>query len=256
MKRVYLSLLIVFAFINVNMKSFAQKTVVNETSENLGGSVNPAFSVFIENADYKTVLKSWKALFEDHRGKIETSKKDVNISNTEFPMLSSTPIAVFSRITEDKLGVKLIVAFNKEGQYVCTKYLPSETEIAKKIVYDFAVSVKKGMVQAELDEASKLLDNLRDKNKDLLNDKSGMEKDIQSYNKKINKIEVDLVDNSKMTAEEKAKKEKDVQNYKKKITELESNIDKNVQQQTDIKTKIENQVKVVEDLKIKLDAVD
>jgi DNA repair exonuclease SbcCD ATPase subunit len=256
MKKITFILMIACALIMINSISFAQKTVVTETTENLGGTVNPAFSVFIENAEYKAVLNAWKTLFEDHRGKIATSKKDINISNAEFPLLSTTPVAVFSRITSDKLGVKVVAAFNKEGQYVCTKYLPNETEVAKKIIYDFAVSIKREMVQAELDAANKILDKMRDENKDLLNKIEGLNKDIQSYNKKINKTETDILEKTDMTADDKAKKEKEISDYKAKISGAENAIKENDQKLTQLKVKIENQVKTVEDVKTKLDAVD
>jgi hypothetical protein len=256
MKKNVLYLLIFFMAMALHLRSIAQKTIVNESTENLGGTVNPCFSVFIDSADYKTVLNSWKTLFGDHRGKIVTSKKDINISNAEFPLLSTTPVAVFSRITYDKIGVKIVAAFNKEGQYVCTKYLPTETEVAKKIVYDFAVSIKKGMVQAQLDAASKMLDKQRDENKDLLNKIEGLNKDIQSYNKKISKAQMEMLEKTDMTTEDKAKKEKEISGNKTNIAKAQKTIDDTQKNISDLKTKIENQVKVVEALKIKLNAVD
>jgi hypothetical protein len=256
MKKITVISLMVFALITINLKLMAQKTVVNETNEHLGGTVNPAFSVFIENAEYKTVLKAWKTFFEDHKGKVESSKNDVSIADAEFTLLSSTPVAVFSRVTEDKTGVKIVAAFNKEGQYICTKFLPAETEIVKKNIYDFAVSVKKNMVQAEIDDATKLLENLKSKNKDLVDKKSGLEKDIQTYNKKIKKVEDEMIKNPEMTAEDKAKQEKEIQNLKLKISEAENNIKTNDMEQSEMKAKIENQVKVVTDLQAKFDAVD
>jgi hypothetical protein len=224
MKKIATSFLIVFLYMMMHLTSFAQKTIVNETSENLGGSVNPAFTVFIENAEYKTVLKAWKALFEEHKGKIETNKNDVNVSNVVFPLLSSTPVAVFSRIMEDKTGVKITAAFTKEGQYVSGSRLPAETETVKKIMYDFAVSIKKNMIQEKLDDATKDLEKLQDKNKDLVNKKASLEKDIQNYNEKIK--------------------------------QAESDIQENIQQQAESKTKIESQTKLVEEFKTKLGSVE
>jgi hypothetical protein len=256
MKKIVTSFLIVFIFLMYNTSVFAQKTIVSETTENLGGTVNPAFSVFIDSADYKTVLKAWKTLFEDHRGKVVTAKKDINISNAEFPLLSTTPVAVFSRITSDKIGVKVVAAFNKAGQYVCTKFLPTETEAAKKIVYDFAVSIKKGMVQNQLDAANKLLEKQRDENKSLLNNIEGLNKDIQSYNKKISKAQMDMLEKTDMTAEDKAKKDKEISTNKTNIAKAQKTIDDTQQKLTDLKAKIENQVKVVEAVKNKFAAVD
>jgi hypothetical protein len=247
---------IFLAMMVITLRSFAQKTVVTETKEHLGGTVNPAFSVFIENAEYKTVLKAWKTYFEDHKGKVETSKNDVTISDAVLTSLSATPVAIFSSILEEKTGVKIIAAFTKEGQYVCTKYLPSETIIVKKIVYDFALSIIKEMVQKEIDDALKVLEDLRDKNRNLVDKKAGLEKDIQSYNKKIEKMEGDILKDTEMTAEDKAKQEKDIQNQKSKISEAESDIKTNEQQQSEMKVKVENQVKVVEDLKTKMGSID
>jgi hypothetical protein len=256
MKRITASFLILIALMAINIQSFSQKTIVTETKEHLGGTINPAFSVFIENAEYKTVLKAWKTLFEDHNGKVESSKNDISVADAEFTLLSSTPVAVFSRVTEDKTGVKIVAAFNKEGQYVCTKFLPAETEIVKKNLYDFAVNIKKGMVQKEIDDAAKLLENLKNDNKNLVDKKTGLEKDIQSYNKKIKKAETEILENPQMTPEDKAKQDKEIQNYKMKISVAENDIKTNEQQQSEMKIKIENQVKAVESLKAKYDAVD
>jgi Skp family chaperone for outer membrane proteins len=212
--------------------------------------------VFIENADYKTVFNAWKSLFAEHNGKIETKKNDVNISNAVFPTISPATIAVFSRIINDKTGIKIIAAINKDGQYITSSRLPDETENAKKIIYDFAISIKKEMVQAELDAANKTLEKLRDENKDVLNKTEGLNKDIQSYNKKVSKAEMEILEKTDMTADDRAKKAKEESNYKAKISETEKTINENEQKLTQIKVKIENQVKVVEDLKIKLNEVD
>lgn len=256
MKKITLSILIVCVLTMMNMISFAQKTVVTETNEHLGGTVNPSFSVFIENAEGKNVVKSWKTTFENHKGKVETSKNDVIIEDVIMSKVSTTPIAVFSRITEEKTGVKIISAYTKEGQYICTKYLPTETETIKNFIYDFAVKVKKEMVQKEIDEATKQLDKLKDNNNNLIDKKSGLEKDILSYNKKIKKAEDEIISNPNMLAEDKAKQDKDILNQKLKISEAEQNIKENETQQSEMKVKIESQTKVVDDLKAKYDAVD
>ncbi len=224
MKKITTTCLLILVFVALNLTSIAQKTVVNETSENLGGSLNPAFTVFIENAEYKTVMKAWKSLFEDKKGKVETSKNDVNVSNAVFPLLSSTPVAVFSRILEDKTGVKITVAFTKEGQYISGSRMPAEAQTVKKIVYDFVVSIKKKMIQDKLEEANKDLEKLQDKNKDLVNRKASLEKDIQNYNDKIK--------------------------------QAESDIQENIKQQEESKAKIESQTKLVEETKTKLGSVD
>jgi hypothetical protein len=224
MKKTFLILSAFLAFIAINTRSYAQKTVVNETTENLGGAVNPAFTVFIENAEYKTVSKAWKAMIDEHKGKIETSKNDINATNAVFPMLSTSPVSIFSRLIEDKTGVRITAAFSKDGQFVAGDKMPSEAESVKKTIYDCAISIKKKMVQDKLDDATKDLGKLQDKNKDLVNKKASLEKDIQNYNEKIKQAEAD--------------------------------IQTNIQQQSESKIKIESQTKLVEDLKLKLGQVD
>lgn len=224
MKKIFLTSLILSALMIQCGWLSAQKTQINETTENLGGATNPAFSVFIENADYKYVVKQWKALLESNKGKVETSKNDVNASNVILPLLSSNTVAVFSKVIEDKTGVKLVAAFSKDGHYVSGSHSPAETETVKKLIYDFAVSIKKYMIQNKLDDASKELSKLTDKQKDLTNKKEGLDKDIV--------------------------------NYQEKIKQAESDIQENLKNQAETKQKIETQTKVVEDIKTKLSTVE
>lgn len=266
MKKITIPFIIVMAIMAFNIQMFAQKTVVSEVTENIGGATNPAFTVFIENADYKTVLKDWKALFEDHKGKIETSKKDVTISNAEFPLLSSTPVAIFSRVIDGKTGVKIIAAFNKEGQYVCTKLLPSETQVVNKIIYDFAVGIKKDMIQEQLDDASKELEKLQNNDQDLVKKEENLHKDIKSYADKKKKTQEKMEEITKQLSnmiekdpkllDKKAGYEKDIVEFDEKTRKAENDIQENSKQQSESKIKIENQTKIVEDLRTKLTLVD
>ena len=187
--------------------SFAQKTVVSEADENIGGAINPTFTVFIEGAEYKTVMKAWKKYLEDQKGKIVVDKNDITVSNAMFPSLSATPMAVFSRLMDDKAGVRITAAFVKDGQYINTARMETEAIAVKKIIYDFAIGIKKKMVEEKLKDATKELEKRNDKSQDLVYRKSRLEKDIANYKEKIKDAERDIEDNIKQQSEAKAKAE-------------------------------------------------
>ena len=223
MSKITSLILTLIAVISINTKISAQSVVVSESTENIGGAVNPVYTFFVDGVEFKKVTKAWRTYFEDHKGKIETSKNDWTISNAIFPVLSANPIAVLSRVIEDKSGTRIIVAFNKDGQFVNSAKLPAESDAIKKMLYDFAISVKKAAIQEKLDDASKELAKLESKGKDLVSKKESLDKDIVNYNDKIKQAEKDIQENLKDQADNISKTEaqsKVVEDLKSAISNL------------------------------------
>lgn len=85
--------------------------------------------------------------------------------------------------------------------------METEAIAVKKIIYDFAIGIKKKMVEEKLKDATKELEKRNDKSQDLVDRKSRLEKDIANYKEKIKDAERDIEDNIKQQSEAKAKAE-------------------------------------------------
>ncbi|MBK8847333.1 MAG: hypothetical protein IPO27_12630 [Bacteroidetes bacterium] len=200
------------------------KTTISETTDNIGGSMNNVFSVYMEGTEYKTVMKAWKRMLEDQKAKLTTDKNDVSAANAVIPSMSASPVAIFSRLLEDKGGVRLTAAVVKDGQFVSTTASQADADNVKKYLYDFAVRMKKKVVEEEVEKAAKELEKRQDDQKDLVKRKADYERDIEDYKRKISDREKDIQDNIKKQEDAKLQTDdqlKQVEALKSKLNEID-----------------------------------
>ena len=221
MKKISLLVSALFLFGNV----FAQKTKVEDGSENIGGGNNTALSVIIYGSNADDIERAWKSYIKDFNPDKISTKDGVFADNAKIKAISKNTVDVYAKTDNKKEGeVLFIVAFDLGGGFLNSSQHGSQLKDAKKLLYNFAIKMTKEGMEERIKGQTKVLEKLEEKQKDLVRDQEGLKKDIENHKEKIKKAEDDIAKN---------------------------------QGDHEVKLKeIEVQKKVVEELKKKKDAVD
>jgi hypothetical protein len=202
--------------------SFAQKTVVRHETAPLGGGVNPASVVEIENAGLKDTEKMWSSYLKDTKGKLNKSDDVYFLDNAMISSISNDTLDIYSTLKLAGKTVIITMAVNSNGTFISNSS-GSQTAVDRFLI-DFAISVKKELVNEELSAAKKVLD---------------------SRNREFEKLE-----------SENKKLEKDIASMKNKISDNERNIKSNNDKLKQSQSEIEEQQKVVSDLEQKFKNIE
>lgn len=191
MKRLFLAL-----FALTSIASFAQKITVSESTENIGGGSNNALTVTIYEADIEDINKEWKSIMKDYHAKVSSQDNGLFADNAVIKPMGNNTVDVYSRAEKGKDNeVKFIAAFDLGGAYMSSSKHPDQYQIAKKMVYDFAMKMTKESIAGQLKAAQKVLEKMNREQKDLEKDQEERKKDIEDYKAKIKKAEDDIVKN-------------------------------------------------------------
>ena len=207
---------------------------VSEGSEAVGESgSNNALSATVYECDMETVEKEWKSTLKDFKnGDVKTGKHTLFVDNVLIKDMGNNPVDVYTVYSEKKenKSVRMSVAFNLGGAYLSSSAHKEQFEVAKKLIYEFAVKMTKSAVDEHLKTEKKALEKLEDKQKDLEHNKKKMENDIADNKDRIKKAEEDIKKN-------------------------EENIKKNAKEQEEQKKLIEAQKIITDDVRKKMEAV-
>jgi predicted RNase H-like nuclease (RuvC/YqgF family) len=195
MKILKISQGLIFALLFMPLFIMAQEVVETETTMSLGRQ--NSFMITIEGADKDMIEDEWKDYIKEY-GKVKKNKKakEQYIVDAKIPIIyGSAPIDVYSKIEERKDQATLYFWVDLKGGFIVSDEHPREAENVRGFLNDFWVIVKKKVIREELKEAEKELEKqekelkkLEDKNKDL-------HEDIEEYNDKVRKAEMDIEEN-------------------------------------------------------------
>jgi predicted RND superfamily exporter protein len=208
-----------------------QKIRINEGREQFhAGSFN-AISVVISSNELSEVEKGWKNKIKEFDPEKTSDKKgEWFFDNARFDKVGNGLTDVITKFSEDKTNktVTLFAAFDLSGGV--NEFVSSSGDHSNKfnffedLVKKFALEQTKEGIQKELKLATKALENLQEKQKDIEKDNKELEEDITNYNYKITKAKENI--------------EKNKIEIEKKVKEIEA------------------QTKVQEEIKAKLNKVD
>lgn len=230
MKNLFFSFLILFSLAaqaqNYNIQ-------ITESNEPIGAGNNNALIVIIYETDLDKVESEWKSRVKDfNTEKTNLSKHTLFGDNATIKEMGNNTVDIYTNFSEKKedRSVRMAVAFDLGGAYLSSSQHKDKYEVAKKILYDFAVKLTKEGVSEQLKLANKSLEKLTDKQQDLEKGKKNMEEKIVENKELIKKAEEEIKKNEEM-------------------------IKQNAKDQDEQKKLIEAQKKVVEETKKKLEAV-
>lgn len=214
-------LFVIISVIAIPLFMKAQKTVVKEEHEKIGGGKNSALVVMIYEAEESSVLKAWKSLMKDYGGKV-SSKDGVFADNATISDMSSNTVDVYATTDKTDKGIKLAVAFDLGGIFVSSSEKSSEYKVAEKIVKNFAIDISKKAVSEKLEKARDIQEDYESELSDLVKKKEKLEKSIEEYKSKIADAEKDIeynkVDQEKTT--------KLIETQKVTVEEIQKKLDK------------------------------
>ncbi|HLO59171.1 MAG TPA: hypothetical protein VK179_10540 [Bacteroidales bacterium] len=286
------------ALLMICIPVLSQKPIrVTEDSLKYGAAKYPGFSISIPEVSYERTEKSWiKELQSGTKSKVVNENGDMSIFGANIKDISATPMNIYSRLESRDSLVMLMVSFEvKKDQYIQKANNEAELIAAKEYLKQFAKSEYMNLVKGQLQDEEKKLRDLNNDLNSLKNDKSRMERSIQSnrslikemqdnivlQNTELSKVSAELVnENNLLTSmdegaakEEKASYVKDLEKRKKKISnEIESsenkikkanneideadrNIPKNEADQEDMRSKVAQQEAVVNRFTQKLNTI-
>lgn len=267
--------------------AYAQRPIrLTEDSVKYGSAKYPGISVTIPEVSYDRTEKNWiKELQSGTRSKVVTENGELSIFGAIVKDISPNPINIYSRLVNNDSLLVLLVSFElKKDQYVEKSTGDAELMAAREYLKEFAKSQYVDFVKDEVQVEDKKLKDLNNELNSLQNEKSKMQKSIQSnrttiteakdnillQNNELTKVTSELIrENNLLTSmeegaakEEKASYIKDLEKRKKKIlndiessenkitkahneiSEAERNIPKNESQQETLRNKVAQQDQV------------
>ncbi|MCB0661281.1 MAG: hypothetical protein KDC24_00970 [Saprospiraceae bacterium] len=197
-------LLVVFVSIVLAIPSFAQKKSehapkVEEGTRNMYQGSKNALTVTLRDADDKIVEKLWDDLIKNYKSKLKKVKKaDVEMAeNVRIQSISGTGnLNLYSKIEEQGDDVILTVWFEmSNGNFLNSAEFPNSYKEAEEMLENFGVSVKRRMVQEELEDEQDALGDLNKNLEKMIKRKENLEKDIEDYKKRIEDAKKEIEDN-------------------------------------------------------------
>jgi len=219
-----LIILVIIPFLGIN----AQKPIiVSEDTLQIGKSLVPGLSVTIPEVDFEKALKTWtRDLQTGTKSKVVTENGEMSIFGAKIKAISPNQINVYSKLIKLDSMLQLIASFEtKKDQYVERYSGESEYAKAQDYLKEFAKSQYIDVAKGQADAEEKKLRDLQKELSSLENEKSKMQKGIQTdnstiasekenitiQNNELNTVSAALIEqNSQITAMEEgpAKKEK------------------------------------------------
>ena len=209
-------------FILILNISFAQKTEVRYGSAFLGGNENLVTVVEIENADMKDTRKMWSDYLKKSKGKLSTEGDEYFLDNAKIKSISEDTLDIYSTIKSAGRSVVITMAVNSNGVFINNQ--GGTQQAVDNYLIDFAIMVKKDLINKELSIAKKALgskgtalSNIEKQNKKLEKANASMKNKISDNERTISN------NNTKLKSEN-----KDIEVQKSIVKELEQKI-KNVE---------------------------
>lgn len=174
----------IFSFLGIN----AQKpiTITDDTLQ-IGKSVLPGMSVTIPEADYDKALKTWiRDLQTGTKSKVVTENGEMSIFGAKIRAISSNQINIYSRLVRLDSMLQLFASFEtKKDQYIERSSGEPEYAKAQDFLKEFAKNQYIEVVKGQADAEEKKLRDLQKELSSLENEKSKMQKGVQSDNSTI-----------------------------------------------------------------------
>ncbi len=215
--------LTLFALLMCFTVSAAFAQFIQENIQSFSKGSHNALSMELPKTNLKDTQKAWeKFASKNLKGKTKFDKKsgECFTDNAIMKSMSNNDFDVYARVTASGANTIITIWYDLGGAYLTSDQHPTEFKAMEKMMYTFALSVSRDILEDQIKDEEKALKKLEGDLKKLGKDKEGYEKDI-----------------------EKAKAT---------IIERESNIDQNIVDQENKKGEIKAQQGVIETLKQKV----
>jgi peptidoglycan hydrolase CwlO-like protein len=166
----------------------AQKPIiVSEDSLKIGNSILPGLSVTIPEVNYDKALKVWiRDLQFGTKSKVVTENNEMSIFGAKIKMISPNPVNVFSKLVSLDSSLQLFACFEKKKDvYVERSSGEADYTKAQEYLKEFAKGQYIEVAKDKADAEEKKLRDLQKELNSLENEKSRLQRSIQSDNASI-----------------------------------------------------------------------
>ena len=209
-----------------------EASIKEETKANSKGSFN-ALVMELPGTSGKEVNKAWSKFMKKYRGKTKFDRRanEYMTDDATIKEMSDNTVDIIAKVEERGAdGTAISVWFNLGVSYLSSKDHSERYPAGEKLLKLFANQVSADMIEQELAKAEKALKDLEDALKKLEKEKVQGEKDIEDYKATILKMEENILKG-------------------------EDALKKNDEDQSKTSLSIEEQLKVVEEIKARLERI-
>jgi hypothetical protein len=183
-RKILLMLLLVLAGLRVS----AQRSPVDEADMSINNIPRKGQRVSVQ-LDNKRVETSWiKQLSEQFPGKVKNNKGVLTMEGVVIPEISATPVRVISRVEALPTGTGVWWSIDLGNAYLGRESTPSQWKSAERYLKDFARSMYREDLMAQIADAEKALVNSQNNNMAVIEKASNIKKDIEKN--KARKLEI------------------------------------------------------------------
>jgi len=180
----------------VNMEA---KIEVENVTTSFGLEESAGLKVNIVGASRKSLQKDWSRYIKKTTGvkKVEEDRTGEMIADMALiPGLESLPMSIFSIVKESSTGAEIYSSYKLDELF-----LSSDNEdkwaVLMTFIREYAVDYRKGIVEAELQDAQKILKKEQSNLKKLKDNNADLYQDIKDYEEKIKLAKEAIVQNEK-----------------------------------------------------------
>lgn len=206
--------------------------IKEETKAMSKGSYN-ALVMDLPGTNDKDVGKALKKYMKNFKGKTKYDRKSNQYfaDNATISEMSDNTIDIIAKLEpKGENGTSLSVWFNLGASYLSSKDYADRYPAGEVFMKNFANLVSADMIKAELKDQEKILKDKEKELKKLEDDKKGFEKSIENDKNSIQKLEANILSS-------------------------EGDIKKNAGDQSDKDKEIKEQMKLIEDIKSRLNSL-
>ncbi|CAN5562558.1 hypothetical protein BH11BAC1_BH11BAC1_04100 [soil metagenome] len=212
MKQLFILILsVTFLFLN---SVFAQDSLhVSQAEKQMSRGIHNGFSVDIPQARLKDVVNAWKKYIKrgDNKASVENNEDEYQISGTALTNISAQPMNVYAQIKEVEKAIRLTAYFTPDdSNYISNAVNGDEVYATERLMKDFARMQYRLAVENELNKETEDLKKMENEKEDLINDNEKANKNINEYERKIDRANSEIEKNKS----EQSKRSADVANQK------------------------------------------
>ncbi|MDJ0365176.1 hypothetical protein QMK33_08425 [Hymenobacter sp. H14-R3] len=166
----------------------AQRSPVDESDQNIGNIPRKGQRVSLQ-LDNKRVETSWiKQLNEQFPGKVKNNKGIITMEGVTIPDISPTPVRIISRVDALPTGTGVWWSIDLGNAYLGQASTPAQWKAGEKYLKDFARSMYREDLVAQITDAEKSLVNSQNSHMSVISKSDAIKKEIEKN--KARKLEI------------------------------------------------------------------
>ena len=182
------NVLLLLLLLLTGLRAAAQRSPVDESDQNINNIPRKGQRVSMQ-LDTKRVETAWtKQLTEQFPGKVKNNKGILTMDGVVIPDISPTPIRVISLVTALPTGTGVWWSIDLGNAYLGQAATPTQWKSAEKYLKDFARSMYREDLVAQITDAEKGLLNAQNDHGAVILKADAIKKDIEKN--KAKKLEI------------------------------------------------------------------